>query len=53
MIVAVVQFSLLTHVQHVQKYLPYSQNVFNFVCERKSTSHFSDDELGEIYFMFG
>jgi len=50
MIVAVVQFPLLTH---VQKYLPHSQNVFNFVCEYKATSHFSDDELGEIYCLFG
>jgi len=52
MTVAVLRFSLLTHVQHVQKYLPHSQNVFNVVCEHKTTFHFSD-ELGEIYCMFG
>jgi hypothetical protein len=50
MIVAVVRFFLLIH---VQKYLPHSQNVLNFVCEYKATSHFSDDELGEIYCYFG
>jgi len=50
MIVAVVLFSLLTH---VQIYLSNLQNVFNFVCEYKATSHFSDDELGEIYCLFG